>query len=300
MNPNPGLITDEMWRLWTNRPNSSWKLGGIYADKKGYHNTVNNNIQFWPNNYSIRLPLDLVDSNRSKARAIDYTMSDSEMVLATGWMKRAAEHPLDSRLFGVKEFYGTLDNKTVFGLSKDSGSGVWRKSTADDTHLWHLHISIFTVFVNRWDILERLLSVLKGESFEDWQSDEMKKNILDKGDVGQLVKYYQHMHQIVRKTVSPESPSIEIDGEYGDSTAAAFVDFYRKSGGTDTTYNGSYLSAWIAIKYQTAFNQVTASKPTEIDEVVKTAVNAYLVKNVGTEFDIAGKVEGRLIQRAVS
>jgi hypothetical protein len=34
-NPDPQRITDEMWRLWEDRPNKAWKLGGIYANKAG-------------------------------------------------------------------------------------------------------------------------------------------------------------------------------------------------------------------------------------------------------------------------
>jgi len=292
-NPNPGLITNEMWRLWTDRPNLSWKLGGIYANKPGYHNTVNANLKNWPGNYSIELPLDLVKANRDKARAIDLTMTDSEMVKWTKRMRNAALDPSDTRLEAVKEFYGTLDNTNVFGLSKDSTNGPWERSTADSTHLWHGHVSIFTTFVSNWVMLSPLLSVWGGETLEDWK---VKTMFIQKGDTGQEVSYWQSLHNAIRTTVTPSAPALPVDGIYGDSTASAFADMVHKQGG-QAAYTGQSTPYWMLLRYQTALIIAnTPEVPPSIDpEQLTELVTNWLSANVKvTDLSFNGSVTGKV------
>lgn len=296
VNSNPGLITDEMWRLWEDRPNPAWKLSGIYANKKGYHNTVNANLKTWPNNYSIKLPLDLVKINRDKARAIDLTMSDSEMVKWTKRMRDSALNSTDDRLGAVKEFYGTLDNKSVYGLSKDSVDGTWQRSSADSTHLWHGHTSIFTSFVNNWKMLAPLLSVWSGETVLEWK-DQNKEMFINKGDTGPEVSYWQALHNAIRATVTPPAPEIPVDGIYGDSTARAFTDLVHKQGG-QTAYNGQSTPYWMLLRYQSALIAAnTPEVPLAIDpEQVKQLVNSWLSENVAiNSLEFKGTVNGKVV-----
>ena len=167
-NPSPARITAPMWRLWTDRPVASWLLGGIYADKRGYHNTRAANQARWPGNYSITLPLDRQGPS-DKAAAIDYTMTAAEMRRRTGFLVAAADRR-DPRLFAVREFYGTVDGANVHGRIKDSREGAWRRSTSDSSHLWHIHISFLRAYVNVWAELAPVLSVLRGETLAQWQA----------------------------------------------------------------------------------------------------------------------------------
>lgn len=294
-NPDPQRITEEMWQLWDARPNFSWRLGGFYADKKGYHNTVNANLKRWPNTYSIRVALDLVKENRDKVRAVDLTMSDAEMVKWTTNMRNAAFDPVDPRLNAVREFYGTLDNKTVFGLIKDSLDGRWEVSTADTTHLWHGHTSIFTAFVNDWDMLAPLLSVWAGESLIEWKVASM---LVQLGDTGDEVKYWQLVHNTVRESVTPAAPAIDVDGIYGEATSKAFAAFV-KSGGGQSGFSGNALTPWLALRYQRAF-AIDAVKDTVpatavIDtEILKTMVNVWLTENIPASLSLDATVNGRL------
>ncbi|QSB15246.1 peptidoglycan-binding protein [Natronosporangium hydrolyticum] len=145
----------------------TWLLGGIWAAKSGYHSSRAYNQANHPGNYSIRLSLDLQGPS-DKAAAIDYTMSDAEMRRRTGYLRDGVERN-DPRLYAVREFYGTVNSSTVFGRIKDSRTGSWRVSSADSSHLWHIHISFFRAYVNVWNELSPVLSVLSGESLSAWQ-----------------------------------------------------------------------------------------------------------------------------------
>lgn len=164
-NPNPDRITDPMWRMWTegSKVIPGVRLGGIYADKRCYHNTRAANQAKWPDAYCIKLSLDRKGPS-DKAAAIDYTMSDYEMRERTALLRRSALDPDDPRMEAVREFYGTLDSSHVYGLIKDNRYGPWRRSDSGSSHLWHIHISIFRAYVNFWEELEPVVSVLSGET----------------------------------------------------------------------------------------------------------------------------------------
>jgi hypothetical protein len=295
-NPDPTRITAEMWKLWESRPNLVWKLSGIYADKPGYHNTVIVNRKKWPNNYSIKEALDIVKINNDKARAIDLTMTDAEMVKCTTRMRNSAQDPNDPRLGAVKEFYGTLDNKNVFGLSKDTTDGPWRRSSADSTHLWHVHTSIYTSFVANWGMLSPLLSVWSGESLENWKV-QAQAMFINKGDTGPEVSYYQALHNAIRNTVTPPAPEVKVDGVYGDALAKAFTDIVHKQGG-QTAYNGQSTPYWFLLRMQSALitaNAPDASPTPAVDaELMKSLVTEWLATNVPNNLTITADLKGKV------
>ena len=267
MNPSPARITDPMWRLWTDRPVGSWRLGGIYANKSGYHNTRAANQSQWPGNYSIRLALDL-KGPADKAAAIDYTMSDAEMRKRTGYLAAAAERN-DPRLAAVREFYGTLDSRTVYGRIKDSRTGPWRASTADNSHLWHIHISVFRSYVDVWDELAPLLSVLAGETLQQWQTRTERGDRymgfvgLRHGDnpdpkqggskeLGWRVESLQvTLRDIAAATGNQAINPGTIDGWYGDKTAAAVLACRRLVG--SNVESGNVISGWADAQIRKAY-----------------------------------------------
>lgn len=293
-NPDPARITDPMWKLWTDRANPDWLLSGFYADKKGYHNTVIANKAKWPGNYSIRVPLDLVPINRDKTRGMDLTMSDTEMVKWTSRMRKSALDPADNRLACLREFYGTLDNKTVYGLIKDTADGPWRQSSADDTHLWHGHKSFFTAFVNNWEMLAPSLSVESGESFEDWISNVFLPKF---GETGEEVKYWQTVHNFISKHYTPPMPIITVDGIYGATTASAFVAFYRKLGGT-SNYDGKILTGWMGSKYHQVFAIVSSPPATSVPvinpEQLKELVNEWFAEHIPGDLTLTADLKGKI------
>lgn len=171
-NPNPTYITDAMWQLWLSCESfiPGVRLGGIYAAKSGYHNTVNSNKKTWPTNYSIQLPWDLTQPD-NKARAIDLTMDDAQMRQRTRYLQASALDPVDDRLKCVREFYGTLDSVNVYGLTHSSETAGWSFVSSDSSHLWHIHISIPTEYCDDWPALQGLVSVLKGETYQQWLNE---------------------------------------------------------------------------------------------------------------------------------
>lgn len=172
-NPNPARITEPLWWLWITfkAAVTTARLGGIYADTRGYHNTRQRLKSWLPGNYSIQLDMDQRGPD-DKAAGIDLTLSEAEMRKRTGYLRRSALDPRDNRLRALREFIGTLDGERVYcridgnaGLGQSRGSDDW---TRDSTHLWHIHISVLRAYVNDQAAIEAVLSVLVGETWEQW------------------------------------------------------------------------------------------------------------------------------------
>lgn len=252
-NPSPARITDPMWDLWMRAIGimPGVRLGGIYAAKSGYHNTRSANQQSWPGNYSIRVALDLQGPG-DKAAAIDYTLSTAEMKKRTGYLSSAAAAG-DPRLAAVREFYGTLNGTTVHGRIKDSRTGAWRSSSADSSHLWHIHLSFFRAYVGDWPELAPVLSVLSGQSLASWRANpslpgggrtEGGVMLPAKGDSGPVVEYWQ----ILLLEDGEKLPKYGADGHWGDEMQAAVNSSRAKRGWSAATR----ITAWHAVVLQNA------------------------------------------------
>lgn len=230
-NPSPSRITAPMWRLWVDRPVTGWRLGGIYANKRGYHNTVTANLKSWPSNYSVRFALDTKRGPKDKARGIDYTMSDADMRKYTKRLIDAADRN-DPRMRGVREFYGTVNSRTVVGRIRDNDTGSYRASSADSSHLWHIHVSVWTAYCDDWAILSGIVSVLKGESLSAWtggggsvpEHNSAPSPTLRAGDSGPRVE------QLQRALNTALGAGLAVDGDYGPKTIAGVKLLQRRAG----------------------------------------------------------------------
>lgn len=175
-NPNPSRVPDNLWWLWRRlrelEPSS--ELGGIFADKSGYHNTRDRNKQKWPGNYSIREAADQGGPG-DKAAALDWTFPDAQrgnystISRFTKRLLASGRDRNDPRLDGLREFYGQADSdRAVEGWDCRHLVDV----TSDDSHLWHIHFSFDrdkVASVAGRKVMENLLSVLAGEALVAWR-----------------------------------------------------------------------------------------------------------------------------------
>jgi len=179
-NPNTDQISAAIWRLWTDfdEIESSALLSGVYASKDGYHN-YRNALRLLDYSTGRHVPADKLGSG-AKASAIDLTLSDAAMRKYTGRLDAAAR-ARDVRLYTprgpvLREFIGTKDNRTVYcyvlvgGLPLGVGADAGPDPGRDETHLWHIHLSIIRQFCEDWAALDGVLSVLRGEKLADWQA----------------------------------------------------------------------------------------------------------------------------------
>lgn len=169
-NPNPALITDAIWSVWVgfDAHEPTALLGGIYADKPGYHNHRARLRQRWPSDYSIRLAADLRGPD-NKAAALDLTMSTAAMIRTTKRLDVAARAK-DPRLYRneqpvLREIIGTLDGIRVYCYDLVERRVYWNRGL---THLWHLHGSWIRQFVADMLAAAGILSILVGESLAAW------------------------------------------------------------------------------------------------------------------------------------
>lgn len=144
------------------RPDLGGALSGIVGDSAhtyGYHRARN---RLPRSDYSVQLSEDRL-GNGEAACGIDMSFSDSKMRLYTGRLRTAADRN-DPRIRFLREFYGTLDSRNVYGRTHNgSRDSTWERSNADSTHLWHIHISILRQYSNDQAKMRGLLDVLLGK-----------------------------------------------------------------------------------------------------------------------------------------
>lgn len=244
-NPSPAQIDDTMWWLWEQlqalEPKHS-ALGGIYANKSGYHNSRTNNENHWPSDYSIR---DAIDKKgpAGKGSAIDWTFRDAQAgnyATINKYFNRAyaAAKGKDPRMDGWREIFGQAN--------VDSHVEGWdiryhKTATSDSSHLWHIHFSEVRAYISSQANKECLLSVLKGESLAAYTARggkfasavvvttpgkglKLGDRTLTKGAKGDDVKEAQ-----TDLNTHGASPKVTVDGDFGDNTFKAVEQFQTKS-----------------------------------------------------------------------
>lgn len=155
---NPSdLYPDPLWWLWLRTKayvGADLALGGIYANKSGFHNTGNANKSRWPGNYSVRDKVNQSGPGMTKASALDLTFRSAQsgdyrnIDLISSRLMASMLNPSDPRLdMYLFEFYGQIDNdRTVEGYNEYREDHV----TSDDSHLWHIHESALRSKVGDW------------------------------------------------------------------------------------------------------------------------------------------------------
>jgi peptidoglycan hydrolase-like protein with peptidoglycan-binding domain len=176
-NPSPAYITDAEWWLWLRLQElePGTKLGGIYADKSGYHNTGQRNLDRWPGNYSVRDAADRTGPAwRTKAAALDWTFPDAQrgdfstIDGYTARVIRSGLDPADPRLdLILREVYGQADtDRDVEGYDERREARV----SSDPSHLWHMHFSFIRSRCHDFWGMWALLTVLMGWDVARWRA----------------------------------------------------------------------------------------------------------------------------------
>lgn len=256
-NPNSAQIPDAVWWLWLRchelEPKS--EFSGIYANKKGFHNTGAANLANWPTNYSIR---DSVNRTgpwwKSKASALDWTFKDAQaghyetIDKYTSRLMHSAKDKNDPRLDLVLfEFYGQSDTD-----AQVEGYNEYREeaATSDSSHLWHIHMSFLRSQCGNFWGMWALLTVLMGWTVQQWRASLPETSVvtkppsqqdwtdqaimalptLKKGDVGPIVRTWQGL-------LCARGFTVKIDGNFGDDTRNNTIAFQKK-GGADKGFDG--------------------------------------------------------------
>ena len=181
-NPNPDLITDATWWLWLrlHELEPKTKLGGIYADKPGFHapgkskRNVDHGVGPMSTNYSIRDAVNRKGAGMTKASAIDWTFPDAQagnfgtIDKYTSRLLKSALDKADPRLDMIlHEFYGQADSdRAVEGYNELHE----HHASADSSHLWHLHKSLLRSECDDFWGMWALLTVLLGWSVAQWRA----------------------------------------------------------------------------------------------------------------------------------
>lgn len=134
------------------------EFSGVLGDKAhtyGYHRSRN---VLPRDDYSRTLERDK-SGDGDAASAVDVKFSRSSQQKVTARLLAAAKKK-DPRLKALREFFGSLDSVHVRGYDlayhEDSNG-------ADDSHLWHVHLSIFRKYANDAKAVAGILSVIKGD-----------------------------------------------------------------------------------------------------------------------------------------
>jgi hypothetical protein len=178
------------------------ELGGIYADKPGYHNK---RVDLPSNDYSVaEFAIDRQGPS-GNASAVDITSKSAQngdYGIINKYSKRllAAGETKDPRTTGWREFFGQTD--------ADGGVEGWdfaknHSSTSSDTsHNWHIHLSEHRGYTTSKDNKDALLSVLRGETLDAYKARGGK---------------------FAGESTTPPAPGkLVVDGKLGPATVSAW------------------------------------------------------------------------------
>jgi hypothetical protein len=128
---------------------------GIIGDQNhhgGYHRGRD---YVAPGDYSAQYPADLAGDGQA-ASGLDISWSQAGPQFDVS--QRLLDAVGDPRIAPLRSFFGSTDGVTVCGF--DFAEGV--PATSDDSHLWHIHLSIHRQWATDWAALAPLAEVITG------------------------------------------------------------------------------------------------------------------------------------------
>lgn len=143
------------------------QLSGILGDQShtyGYHRA---RAVLPPSDYSVELAEDKLGDAWS-ASALDVKLPTALMETVTARLMTAMKGH-DPRVKALREFFGTLNGSDVTGWDQRSPTTPYDDcaTTSDDSHLWHVHLSIYREFANDANALAPIADVIAGVQLDE-------------------------------------------------------------------------------------------------------------------------------------
>ncbi len=150
--PNTSQAEYQMWTAFkAYEPNV--ELGGMFTAKGGYHDTR----QGAGNDYSTEKAVDK-QGPEGVGSAIDLTFRNPKDM--DKYSRRLMNAKDDSRTDVLREFFGNINGDgTVDGFDYDANQVV----SSDESHLWHIHISMHRKYAADPGAWGNLLQILEGK-----------------------------------------------------------------------------------------------------------------------------------------
>lgn len=174
----PQAITDMFDRINASMPSAI--MAGIIGDSAhtyGYHRCRD---VVSSDDYSVQTPPDNKGDSEA-ACALDISWNNaSDQYTAS---KRLMSAKNDPRMAPIREFYGSTDGVNVCGYDFYYGY----ECTSDDSHLWHIHLSILRQYSGDTSALAKVADVITGGNAEPEEPD-MKYASTDTHNTHNLTK----------------------------------------------------------------------------------------------------------------
>lgn len=154
-------------------------IAPAYPSAYGYHNSRDAHLagrtEQGRGDYSVQLPSDLSGNTGQYFCGLD--LSGSTPTISK--RLRAACDAKDPRVRPLREWFGSLDGKVVTGNTHNAHTiDGWRLTTADNSHLWHVHLSLFRCCAADLNVGRALADVILGKTFTQPVKSTRKEEIM--------------------------------------------------------------------------------------------------------------------------
>lgn len=123
--------------------------------------------------YSVQLPADRLGSPYA-ASALDVGLDAGDLRLAIDRLI-AAGRANDPRVHGMRECFGSADGVRVIGWDRHNPDDAHddTTTTSDQSHTWHLHVSVYRMWADTFAAIAGIASVINGTGISEGDEFEL-------------------------------------------------------------------------------------------------------------------------------